>query len=69
MIFAHATGRLCTKQGDRQAVNSDRLAASQEWRSYRWLVVRNPLYWLCWLPTLLLIVAWRARERAGCLAS
>ena len=43
-------------------MNSDRLAASQEWRSYRWSVVRNPLYWLTWLPTMLLIVAGRHVE-------
>ena len=47
----------------RLAVNSDRLAASQAWRSYRWSVVRNPLYWLTWLPTMLLIVAGRHVER------
>ena len=44
-------------------MNSDRLAASQAWRSYRWSVVRNPLYWLTWLPTMLLIVAGRHVER------
>ena len=44
-------------------MNSDRLAASQAWRSYRWSVVRNPLYWLTWLPTMLLIVAGRQFHR------
>ena len=44
-------------------MNSDRLAASQAWRSYRWAVVRNPLYWLTWLPTMLLIVAGAARRK------
>ena len=47
----------------RLAVNSNRLAASQAWRSYRWSVVRNPLYWLTWLPTMLLIVAGRLVEK------
>ena len=33
--------------------------ASKQWRSHKWLIVRNPFYWLVWYPTALLIALGR----------
>ena len=37
----------------------DARAESERWHAYRWLVVRNPLYWLCFAGTVALIVVGR----------
>ena len=52
MLFTFMLPALCSSEKDYET-------ASKDWRSYRWIVMRNPFYWAAWLVTVLLIMLGR----------
>ena len=52
-MFFDWTCRICRMRG------VDSLACSRDWRAYSWTVVRNPVYWVFWIPTAIAVLLGR----------